>query len=140
MEMEEQLYLEPLKTAPGRSVFHYYYYVQLIMLEIILSFLGIPVDPIQYNRRSKTIEVFNNRKLSNKTNANTFYLSHCRFNAQLGFLIFWCLEAITESFPWDMCFFELGKPNTLNKDTNTLQCLCLDLCMLCFDLAGNSPI
>ena len=83
--MGKQLYLEPLKTAPGRSVFHYYYYVQLIMLEIILSYFGMPVDSIQY---IETIEVFNNRKLSNKTNANTFYLSHCRFNAQLGFLIF----------------------------------------------------
>ena len=25
MEMREQLYLEPLKSAPGRSVFHYFW-------------------------------------------------------------------------------------------------------------------
>ena len=59
------------------------YYIQLLRLVIILSYLGRPVNLIQYRG---TVAVFNNCKFHNKMVANKFYSSQCGFNAELAIL------------------------------------------------------
>ena len=59
------------------------YYIQLLRLVIILSYLGMPVNLIQCRG---TVGVFNNFKFHNKMVANKFYSSQCGFNAELAVL------------------------------------------------------
>ena len=61
----------------------YDYRIQLLRLVIILSYLGMPVNLVQYRG---TVGVFNNRKFRNKMVANKFYSSKCGFNAELAVL------------------------------------------------------
>ena len=55
----------------------------MLRLVIILSYLGMPVNLVQYRG---TVGVFNNRKFRNKMVANKFYSSKCGFNAELAVL------------------------------------------------------
>ena len=55
----------------------------MLRLVIILSYLGMPVNLVQYRG---TVGVFNNCKLHNKMVANKFYSSQCEFNAELAVL------------------------------------------------------
>ena len=59
------------------------YYIQLLSLVIILSYLGMPVNLIQCR---EAVGVFNKRKFHNKMVANKFYSSQCGFNAELAVL------------------------------------------------------
>ena len=59
------------------------YCIQLLRLVIILSYLEMPVNLVQYRG---TVGVFNNCKFHNKMVANKFYSSQCGFNAELAVL------------------------------------------------------
>ena len=58
-------------------------YIQLLRLVVILSYLAMPVNLVQYKGAAG---VFNNHKFHNKTVANKFYSSQCGFNAELAVL------------------------------------------------------
>ena len=58
-------------------------YIQLLRLVVILSYLAMPVNLVQYRGATG---VFNNRKFHNKTVGNKFYSSLCGFNAELAVL------------------------------------------------------
>ena len=62
----------------------YDYRIQLLRLVIILSYLGMPVNLVQYRG---TVGVFNNRKFHSKMISNKFYSSQCEFNAELAVLV-----------------------------------------------------